>query len=124
MAHITATPQEVADWITTGFEGGINYWCDDAHYLDKELQEELSEGERGPVYALGEYWERGGRMQIFDREDDTVSFVIDYASVVDTLSKDCISNKLFAALKDGCQYDADDADALIQCVGFGEVIYG
>ena len=128
MATLHADPILVTDWIVTAFEGGIDYWCSDADYLDEKLFRELRDdqidiGSRYPVYSLSEYWERGGRMKLRDAETGEWYKPFDYNMLTDALSLDCISNQVAKRLLNE-DYDADDADLIIQATLFGEIVYG
>jgi hypothetical protein len=126
MAKLTATYDEVADWMVTAFEGGINYWCGEAKY-DEVLRERLKDdGVAGcPMYSLGEYWKRGGSMMLqSDIEDSRAPFLeVNYDIIINALSLDCVSNSVAMRLLTG-EYDADDADIIVQAALFGEIVYG
>jgi len=125
MAKLHADPLQVTDWITTAFEGGSNYWCEEARYLDEELKQEVQDAHkdtRFPAYALNEYWEQGGRMKIQDNEWGKW-YEIDYDKLAGALQLDCISNEVGMRLITG-EYDADDADLIMQAAVFGKIIFG
>lgn len=115
--------QDVADWVTTAFEGGSNYWCENAEYLDVELRDAVSELTSGPVYAHADYWGNGGRMRIQENEEGKW-YEISKKKLIDALYLDCVSDNVGRRLVSECEYDADDADILLQAAAFNEVIFG
>lgn len=116
-----ATPLRVTDWIVTAFEGGSNYWIDFAEYLNKELATKLS-NEHGVVpYSFNEYWESGSQMKITTIDQDEI--IIDYNIISDAIDNDCIHPEIRMRLLTD-EYDADDADIILQVACFKEIIYG
>lgn len=97
------TQQEVDDVVTTALEGGITYWCDAA-----ETDYDLGDG------YLSEVLTRGGDIKLHDAEDDKWY----------TLTLDAFIRALGVCMFDFEQYDALDADNVVQTAIFGEVIYG
>lgn len=119
MTTITvATEYELSDsWIDgviiTAFEGGINYWADEAKVVDGDY--------KGATYAA-EVPTRGGAVLIHDySEDEWHTLTLD--KMVEGIK--AYFNKGFinpnAIIDD---YDASDADCMIQLALFGEIVYG
>jgi len=123
---VTITAQMVADWVTTAYEGGIQYWATTQAYLDKALFAELEADDLSsyPVYARPEYWERGGESELYDAETGKVFIdgVVSMASIAQAFHK--LPEYRVKNLLDDGQYDAEDADVLIQTAVLGEVVFG
>ena len=108
----TFSIKEIEDIICAAFEGGINYWCDNIDVPDF--------GEH--TYAH-EVLAHGGKVILNDFEDDDKKHEIDGANIqkgLELMAKGLPN--AFARLKG--DYDALDADGLIQYAVFGNVIYG
>ena len=117
------------DWVVTALEGGIGYWSDRLEYWPPALYEELKgkkiPGVDGPLYADFEFWERGGEITLFDAEAPlsakpfcnrlTIQRVLE---VLPNMHMP-IANRLFKG-----EYDAEDADYLVQMAIFKEIVFG
>lgn len=102
----TVTQEQIDDVVCTALEGGITYWCNRAKVKDDDY--------KGAEWAH-EVVTRGGVLVLHDTEEE-----IDYELDIKKLLKGFSLVKSF----DFDQYDAADADSIIQSALFGEVIYG
>lgn len=141
----TITDQLIADWVVTGFEGGCSYWCDKAEAVKRDQNGEwvllhaddyndwLCEDGCSP-YANPEFWDNGKRgYRLYDPYDEkwcehvlTMSSLLKALNYQPAKSQHTTSNwfrKVVDRLIDE-DYDAGDADTLIQIAVLGEVVYG
>lgn len=111
---VRVTMQDIDDILTTAFEGGITYWCDevkvDGDYLGEYASEQVS---------------RGGALYLHEMEDDRYH----YLCLNDLLYglKLYLQNKTDIILDGGidtCNIDADIADQIVQYAIFKEIVYG
>lgn len=109
MKHYTITSsrevnqEQVDDVLTTALEGGITYWCDKV----------TTTTDLGDKY-LSEMLTRGATLEFHDAEEDKWH-QLSIGMFLDALG--------YRAL-DFDNYDASDADSVVQQALFGEVIYG
>lgn len=101
----TVTQEQIDDLLVDAFEGGVmSDWCEGVVIIE--------EPEEKYKYA-SEVLTRGGKLKVVDTESEVYELTL---------------NKLLHALGetglDFNNYDAVDADAVIQTAIFGEVIYG
>lgn len=112
------TQEDVDDILTTAFEGGINYWCNEAEVVDEYLGEYASE-----------QISRGGKIKLYDDEGDDV-YELDIEKFMQgfMLWIECGYDEYGAIKSDGsvdcCEIDAEMADMIIQLALFGEIVYG
>lgn len=101
----TVTQEQIDDVLTDAFEGGVMAdWCQGIVIVD-EPDEEYQ-------YA-SEVITRGGKLKILDEDEEPHELTLDKLL------------KGFAGIPfDFDDYDAVDADAVVQYALFGEVIYG
>ena len=99
----TVTQEQIDDVVTTALEGGITYWCDRAT-TDVDL---------GDNY-LSEMLTKGADIKLHDAEEDEWH----------TLTLGAFIKALGVSSFDFEQYDALDADLVVQTALFGDVIYG
>jgi len=125
----TITDEEISDILTTAIEGGIGYWAcllnDDPDWIAaREIVKNRLQDT--PCYCdVGlELLKTGKAIKFEDEEDGTI-----HELTMEKLLQGCA---VFAKeegkspskmLADG-DFDANDADMLIQYALFGEVIYG
>jgi hypothetical protein len=112
----------VADLIVTAFEGGSNYWIDRGEYDDEVLVNELC---HSPTYDCPEYWDRGGAMSLYadDEPDVEPDLHLSLVTIQAALNNDELANGIKARIV-AEDYDANDADVVIQFAVFGEIVYG
>lgn len=105
------TQQDIDDIMSTALEGGINYWCRKAEVLESQYYGE---------YASDQI-SRGGSLRLYDAEsDDTWVLNLDklMAGIVKAIESGYVSSD---NLDD---WDALDADAVVQCGLFGDLVFG
>lgn len=119
----------VKDILTTAFEGGIGYWAclgnDDKHWIEQCKLHKERTGE-APYYcdtALNVML-NGHAVILYDEEDDDKKLKM----YLDDFMKGCYLftqeyGSITRKLNRG-DFDAIDADMIIQYAVFGEVIYG
>ena len=110
----TVTQEQVENILTDAFEGGVmTDWCEGV-VIVKEPEEQYD-------YA-SEVLTRGGELSIVDGQEyipETDSYGKAY-----TLTLDMVLKALGESKIDFEDYDAVDADQVIQIALFGEVVYG
>lgn len=104
----------VDDLMVTALEGGINYWCDGVTVATKP--------ESDYTYA-SDVISRGGTLLIHSEEG---SITLSDASLKDGIQSYCAMfgktpESLFGDYGD---YDAGDADCIVQLAIFGTIIFG
>ena len=145
----TVTDQDIADWVTTAFEGGVSYWCPNAEAVVRNdqgqwvpmsaghmraIEEAATPNHLGyPVYALPHFWDNDKvGYRLTDDEGEVVPKVLTLAAVLKAFKYQPkqtkgTSGNWFRKICDRLiseDYDADDADNLVQVAVFGEVVYG
>lgn len=103
------THEQIDDLMVTALEGGISYWCSRAKVKDGDY--------RGSEYASGVI-SRGGTLVLKDFEQE-VEYDLDATMLAKGIR--------MAANHNGFtfdDYDAADADNVIQYAVFGELVYG
>lgn len=105
--------QQIDDIMVTALEGGINYWVAGKVRM---LTDPTGEFEAGKIYA-SDLISRGGSIEFTDDDGE-----------VHQLDKAKFKKGLGMALKDGNgfdreDYDASDADRVIQYAVFGKLVY-
>ena len=134
---VEVSAKDLAYWVTTAFEGGSNYWIDYANPVERTASGWHNIGndtakariglkpDEGPLYAEGKFWSDKELGYVIQVEDEDLPKVLTANRVLagfGRLVKDG-RHKVVASLLDG-QYDAEDADLLIQYAMFDEVVYG
>lgn len=104
----------IDDICVTAFEGGINYWCEEARILASSIPEKYINEE---IYA-SEAISRGASVELFDIEGEEV-WLLTPENFKKGLER--CANEWNLNLED---LDADDADKVIQFALFGEIIFG
>ena len=134
----------IADWAITALEGGIGYWCDSAECVERDdhgnWQPLIHEGYSAFVvdgvgpYANPEFWDndkRGYRLHD-EYEESSIDKVLTLSAMLKALqhqppSRKGVSDNWMRKVVDRLlseQYDAEDADTLVQIAVFKEVVYG
>lgn len=101
------TQDQIDDVLADAFEHGISYWCDAIEVFDDTMQDD-------EYKYISEALTRECSLRLHDREEDRWVY-LSITSLVEALGG------LQFNIDD---YDAADADALVQKAVFGEVIYG
>ena len=113
----------IEDILCTAFEGGITYWADNISCEDNKDMKKV--GGCKHEY-LTKTKKKDAVMYIHDISDEQ-KHPITKKSIIDALQKmDSPEYKYTKALSRilNEQYDADDADIVVQTACFGEVVYG
>lgn len=141
--HKELSNEDIANIVITAFEGGISYWCDRAEaiklepsmggwrrVLGDEYNSLLTENGCSP-YANPDFWavDNYGYKLHDQLEEADVPKMLTATCIAMALQKLADSDKqwnqrLAARLLEPGDYDASDADTLIQVAVFGEVVYG
>ena len=111
---ITITNNQIKDFISCAFEGGINYWCDGITVKNNDFKgENCSSGaiSNGAALIL-EIYEGDGVISKKELKKDDIYNALEQ-----------IESKIFNRLVND-NYDADDVDKLIQIALFNKVIFG
>lgn len=105
------TQQDIDDIMSTALEGGINYWC---------CKAEVAESQYYGEYASDQI-SRGGSLILYDAESDEFW----------RLTLDKLMRGITKAIESGYvasdnldDWDAADADAIVQCGLFGDLVFG
>lgn len=140
--NVPVTDQQIADWVVTAFEGGISYWCEAATCVQRDQHgdwEELTGAgydayvvDRVGPYANPEFWDNDKRGYRITTDEGTQKKVLTLSAIMKALNYQPKqvkgqSNNWYRKVTTrllGENYDADDADILVQVAIFNEVIYG
>lgn len=131
------TEKDIKDILTTALEGGIGYWaeldCTDPAWAAARKRWSKKTDER-PCWCdvAFEVLNNGDAIRFIDAEakdDDNPTEDEVFLLTMAGLLKGCQlweehSKKDLAKTIDECDYDADDADLIIQWGIFGEIIFG
>lgn len=114
------TAQLIDDIVSTAFEGGINYWCKEIDHTPWDiLNEKYSED---PVKYGSELISRGEIVKLYDAEENGW-YNLTLEKLIKGLELYCKkSGSSISKLND--DFDANDADNIIQYSIFGELVYG
>ena len=117
------TDENIDDILCTAFEGGINYWCSRVEVIGDWF---------GAKYA-SEVVSKGGRVKLInDEEPDREPLTLLKENVVpaiEAIHKRVMDNRgrgRRSSLEEWLEgeYDAGDADMIVQQAVFGELVYG
>lgn len=112
--NFPVTRQFVDDLLVTAFEGGINYWCSAAYPVNNEYPD-------GATYT-SDCLSRGKDIVIIeDGENGPEGHILTLDNLIYAMKSfmnEPNANNIFE------DYDACDADVIVQYAIFGEVIYG
>jgi len=114
------TTKDIADLMSTAFDGGVAYWCSSLDY--KKIPAEVVPN--GVVtYSHPEFWAGDFELEISQHEDDE-KILITPATLQRGLQQFAEQRpKDFWDWQEE-NYDADTADNFLQIVCFEDVIYG
>lgn len=133
--------QDVANIMITAFEGGISYWCPSAQAVEltasgwQQLVGQRYDEQRidgcGP-YANPSFWDKTdikrGYILFHDPDEEghfqKIERVVTVNRIGSAITKLNQINPEVAMRIVTEQYDANDADVLIQVAAFEEVVYG
>lgn len=113
--QVELTRKNLCDLFCTAFEGGSNYWCSYVEYIGPKDPEE-----KGVVWwGSKNLYDETFKIQLIDGEDEK-TYTVDWDMVQKGFAK--LPYWLMARLLD--DYDAGDADVMLQYIVFGEEVYG
>ena len=116
--------EDINDLVVTALEGGINYWCGKAvkkRDADGSFFGIAKEDEDKITYA-SDLIGYGGVLVLHDAESDD-KWELDAEKMVKGIVMHCEkSNIAPSELMDN--YDANDADCIVQYAVFGELVFG
>lgn len=115
IATETSIPShKVADLMVTAFEGGSNYWLASATPMIRPAT--------SPWYADPDFWATDFLVKLKDDQDEQYELTPDLLQA----GFNALANKYPSHARDlaADEYDADTADALLQCALFGDITYG
>jgi len=121
----TFTTQDINDLITTALEGGINYWCGLAEIVicSNGTYEGVSTEDHPNVHYASDVIGYGGKLKLTDVEDDDETWELDLPKVLKGITMHCEAHNIAPSdLMDN--YDADDADSIVQFALFNEITFG
>jgi len=121
-------PEEINDLVVTALEGGINYWCRKAvmklahpNNPDNKYWGIAPEFEDKIVYA-SDLIGYNGVLVLYDAESSD-NWELTLENMLKGIQMHCTNKKISVAeLLD--DYDADDADAIVQYALFNEIVFG
>ena len=105
------TQQDIDYIMSTALEGGINYWCRKAEVLESQYYGEFASDQIS----------RGGSLRLYDAESDD-TWVLDLDKLMAGIVKALESGYVSSDNLD--DWDALDADAVVQCGLFGDIVFG
>jgi hypothetical protein len=110
------TSENVSDLISTAFEGGINYWCGKAKLVEGSVKEEQKKDK-----LISDLVVLGGRLILHDAESDD-KWELNINNMIDGIRQHCTQKNILPSqlMED---YDADDADKIIQYALFKEQVF-
>jgi len=118
------TQQDINDLISTALEGGINYWCGNAEikYNADCTMFGVSAEDESKVEFISDVVGYGGVLILFDGESNA-EWELDLNKMVNGITKHCNENGLsIVELMDN--FDADDADCIVQYAVMNELVFG
>lgn len=116
---VTISNDDIDDIMSAALDGGITYWCNRAEVIEDSYFGEYSSDQIS----------RDGSLRLYDSETEDVyvltkekflsgfktAYEAGYINYIDALDGGKV---------DASELDAADADAIVQCALFGDVIYG
>lgn len=133
--NIEVPAEHIADWVTSAFEGGSNYWIelvDNTHRSCKNVRKVVSDKYIN-FYCHKELYEMPDwQMNITISEgpiveDGPTTFIFDAAAVqrgLNWLAKNRPAKLGELMDMDACLWDADDADCFLQACLFEDIVFG
>jgi hypothetical protein len=115
-----ARAQFATDILTTAIEGGVNYW---AQVLDYHWNDADPDKRRAVLIATDD--PDRGELEVTLAKINTVLNRLKYTGIPfrEACGKGTLHKAICTDGEDG-DFDADDADAIIQLAVLGEIIYG
>lgn len=124
------TEGDILDILTTAIEGGIGYWCcldnEDPDWVAARAQWKTEHNNETPCYCDVAYqvMKNGKSIKLIDEEDESV-----YEITMEKFQQGCAKfaenfGKNIHKMIDDSEFDADDADAIIQYSAMGDIVFG
>lgn len=143
MCTVSLSKREIADLVVTAVEGGIGYWAREIEYVERDdhgewqvMSDERRKSFGNPAYDAPELWEndrRGIRITTdYDEDQEMILRPLTESSIQKAFKyqppkrKGTSNNwfpKMIRLIIEG-QYDASDADTIVQIAVMDEVVYG
>lgn len=128
---LTITTQDIVDYVLSCEDGGFDYWAQIGYNAEdyKAARARLIESGRPDSELcyediLAEILEDGGKLTVTDREDGK-DYELTMEKLLDGWKAYIIwSRSVGRSGTDFDEYDAEDADGILQYAIFGEWIYG
>jgi hypothetical protein len=118
--------EDITDLIVTALEGGINYWCGKAEIVINAIPKTfagVSAEDQSKVKYASDVIALGGKLKLTDVEDEDESWELDLPKMLKGISMHCDANNIAPSdLMDN--YDAGDADCIVQYALFNEIVFG
>jgi hypothetical protein len=117
--------EEIADLIVSALEGGINYWCRKAVMKENAITHDyfgVVPEDQDKINYASDLISYGGTLILFDAESND-KWELDAEKLLKGIEMHCTNSK--RSPKDLMDdYDANDADAIVQYAVFGELVFG
>lgn len=124
MSHEFST-QDINDLVCTALEGGINYWCRKAKMLKDNKHFKIvgvSDEDQDKIQYASDVIGYGGTLVLYDAESDD-KWELTRDKMLKGIKKHCKEMAINPAnLMDN--YDAGDADCIVQYALFDEITFG
>ena len=135
--EVELTSEDIANIVITAFEGGISYWCGEVELVEftmsngwqpvstKRYDELMIDG-CGP-YANPKLWEVDEHnigYRLTDDEGETIATILSVATILKALNHPLPNQEEVVRRIVTDEYDALDADCIVQSAVFNEVVYG
>lgn len=118
LALCELTPQQIADVMTTAFEGGIGYWCSAARLIEPTVQRAPGED---PWYARAKLYEHPFTIELDAACAEDGKWRLTRSMIGERMAK--VPLKRIAEVTSE-NYDAETCDVLMQYWLFGDIVYG
>ena len=122
--RVEITVQDIDDIMSTALEGGITYWCCEAYPYGYNDGKQWPEG----VDYTSQCLSRGYDIALVDAEEDDendipVEYILTVSAMIRGIQMFCdIHHKHYNIIRE--DYDASDADCMLQYALFGKLVYG
>lgn len=123
MENFELTTEDINDLVSTALEGGINYWCGRAEKkrnLDNTLFGISTENQNNVKFA-SDIIGFGGTLILYDNTTSD-KWELNREKLLKGFELQC-TNKGVTPLELMDDYDADDADSIIQYAIMGEIVF-
>lgn len=108
---VELSAEDMENIVCTAFEGGINYWCSSADGMHIQTENYCPEGWAYSIHVIDEL-----------ADDDTRPATLDAEALQKGITI-CLEKYPWHVDLSG-DFDAENADSIVQCAVFGDIIYG